>query len=164
METLDTLITYLYDLTLGGSALYLGTSLTLFLIKRWNEIEVKPKQSVNIPLALKEQAAIPLELRQEARAMEPVPATPIPVQPLEVPKEIPRKAARKTAREKLKPVFREPLSDPLPEKPQDLKPSTTQEPESTPKSSTKSSTYLPETSEDPPKTTLEPPEDPGLAE
>lgn len=84
METLDTLVTYAYDFVLAASALYLGSSLTLYLVKRWQEIEVKPKiktrQAVNIPLALKAQQteAIALEAAQPAALLE---AAPVRVEP-----------------------------------------------------------------------------------
>lgn len=81
METLDTIVTYAYDLTLGGGAFYIGTSLILYLIDRWNHLEVKPKlktsQAVNIPLELKAAVteALPLEFEvQTPRALEVLPS------------------------------------------------------------------------------------------
>ena len=62
MEPLNNLVTFLYDLTLGGGVFYIGASLTLYLTKRWQELEPRPKASVQIPLALKEQQAEELEL------------------------------------------------------------------------------------------------------
>lgn len=76
METLDTLVTYAYDLTLAGGSMYIGTSLIFYLVDRWNKLEVKPKtatpQAVNIPLTLKTKAteAIPLEKAQKSRLLE----------------------------------------------------------------------------------------------
>lgn len=99
METLDALVTYAYDLTLGGGFFYIGTSLTLYLIRRWNELEVKPRsqaavaQTVNIPLQLPVQVkeALPLEpetltLQREALPLEPekpvLQRDPLPLEPL----------------------------------------------------------------------------------
>ena len=59
MESLDQLVTYAYDLTLGGGAFYVGTSLMLYLTKRWNQLESKPK-ALKIPLALKARQALEL--------------------------------------------------------------------------------------------------------
>jgi hypothetical protein len=61
METLDTLVTYAYDLTLGGGAFYIGTSLMLHLAKRWNALEPR-SEAVRIPLALPEGQALELEI------------------------------------------------------------------------------------------------------
>jgi hypothetical protein len=89
METLDTLVTYAYDLTLGGGAFYIGTSLIVYLVDRWRELEVKPRpkaQAVNIPLELKSVAADPLPFAEvTARSLEPLPleAAPLEVEPLD---------------------------------------------------------------------------------
>ncbi len=83
METLDAIVTYTLDLVLGGSAFYLGASLTLYLVERWKKLEPKSKvkapQAVNIPLQLKASVAeaIPLEMElQEARSLEAMPVMP----------------------------------------------------------------------------------------
>jgi hypothetical protein len=87
METLDTLVTYAYDLTLGGGAFYIGTSLIVYLVDRWRELDGKPKpkpQAVNIPLELKAAAAeaLPLAEVQATRSLEALPLPPDPVEPL----------------------------------------------------------------------------------
>lgn len=94
METLDTLVTYAYDLTLSGGAFYIGTSLIVYLVDRWRELEVKPKpkpQAVNIPLELKAAAADPLLLAEvqatrslETLPLETVPLATVPPNPVEL--------------------------------------------------------------------------------
>jgi len=89
VETVNNLVTFAYDLTLGGGAFYIGTSLLLYLTKRWNELEPKPKPAVQIPLALKEQQAEELKLELPASQLElavPLPeSVPLPdYQPLEI--------------------------------------------------------------------------------
>lgn len=69
METLDSLVTYAYDLTLGGGAFYIGGSLILYLTKRWQQLEPKSK-AIQIPLALKAQQSQALELEQPAPRLE----------------------------------------------------------------------------------------------
>lgn len=89
METLDALVTYAYDLTLGGGFFYIGTSLTLYLMRRWNELEVKPRakatfaQTVNIPLQLPAQVreVLPLEAERPALQREAIPLDVLPQQP-----------------------------------------------------------------------------------
>jgi hypothetical protein len=84
METLDTLVTYAYDLTLGGGCFYIGTSLVFYLVRRWNELEVKPRskvaaaQTVNIPLQLPAQVkeALPLETERPVMQREALPLEP----------------------------------------------------------------------------------------
>jgi hypothetical protein len=82
METLDTIVTYAYDLTLGGGAFYIGTSLIVYLVDRWRELEVKPRpktpQAVNIPLELKATAAdtLPLAEVSVSRSLEAIPLEP----------------------------------------------------------------------------------------
>lgn len=93
METLDTLVTYAYDLALGGGAFYIGTSLIVYLVDRWHQLEVKPKpspQAVNIPLELKATAAEPLPLAEvqaarslETRPLETAPSKTMPPEPVE---------------------------------------------------------------------------------
>lgn len=83
METLDTLVTYAYDLTLGGGAFYIGTSLMVYLIDRWRELEVKPRPkppAVNIPLELKAVAAdaLPVAEVQSTRSLEALPLEALP--------------------------------------------------------------------------------------
>jgi hypothetical protein len=85
METLDNLITYAYDLTLGGGAFYIGTSLMVYLVDRWRELDVKPRkipQTVNIPLELKAATAEPLSVA-EVQAALPLEAAPLETMPLE---------------------------------------------------------------------------------
>lgn len=79
MDPLDALVTYTLDLVMGGSAIYLGASLTLYLVKRWQMLEVKPKGTpVKIPLTLKESAAtaIPLEAQFETTQALVLPVSP----------------------------------------------------------------------------------------
>jgi hypothetical protein len=90
METLDHLITYAYDLTLGGGAFYIGTSLIVYLADRWRELDTKPRKTpsaVNIPLELKAATAEPLPLAEvpAARSLEAIPlkAAPSETIPLE---------------------------------------------------------------------------------
>jgi hypothetical protein len=83
MEPLNNLVTFLYDLTLGGGAFYIGASLTLYLTKRWQELEPRPKAAVQIPLALKEQQTEELELELPAPQQELI--LPLPdYEPLEI--------------------------------------------------------------------------------
>lgn len=79
MDPLDALVTYTLDLVMGGSTIYLGASLTLYLVKRWQMLEVKPKGTpVKIPLALKESTAtaIPLEAQLETAQALVLPVSP----------------------------------------------------------------------------------------
>ncbi len=98
MEPWDSLVTYALDLSLGGGAFYVGTSLTLYLVKRWNELEVKPKQpQVNLPLVLKEQTAeaIPLALEQPEKLRQAMPVVEsAPVEPLVTPEPLTPKPAK----------------------------------------------------------------------
>jgi hypothetical protein len=74
---------------LGGSAFYLSASLTLYLIKRWQMLEVKPKATpIKIPLTLKESAAtaMPLETNRETAQTLVLPS------PAAQPKSIPQPA------------------------------------------------------------------------
>jgi len=83
VEPLNNLVTFLYDLTLAGGAFYIGASLTLYLTKRWQELEPRPKASVQIPLALKEQQTEELELELPAPQQELI--LPLPdYEPLEI--------------------------------------------------------------------------------
>ncbi len=76
METLDQLVTYAIDLTLGGGAFYIGGSLLLYLTQRWKELEPNPKTAVKIPLALKAQqpTALELERSEPLRELQPLEA------------------------------------------------------------------------------------------
>ena len=85
MEPLNNLVTFLYDLTLGGGAFYIGASLTLYLTKRWQELEPRPNATVKIPLALKEQQTEELELELELPAPQQELILPLPdYEPLEI--------------------------------------------------------------------------------
>jgi hypothetical protein len=77
MESLDTALTYAIDLAmlLGGG--YIGTAFVVYMVDRWKELEVKPKQKVNIPLNLKAADTIPLELDQPELSVAAIPLEPL---------------------------------------------------------------------------------------
>jgi hypothetical protein len=81
METLDMALTYAIDIVMALGGGYIATSLGLYLVDRWNELEVKPRlkesQKVNIPLTLKAMDTVPLELEQQELAVAAMPLEPI---------------------------------------------------------------------------------------
>ncbi|MBW4465356.1 MAG: hypothetical protein KME07_07940 [Pegethrix bostrychoides GSE-TBD4-15B] len=88
METLDSLVTYAYDLTLGGGAFYIGGSLILYLTKRWQQLEPRSKTAIQIPLALKAQQTEALALELEPPASKLEMAEPLPASQIAAPAEL----------------------------------------------------------------------------